>query len=62
MNLPFCKLDAQGGCIAVGAAAVFISPNGIAVDSSGNVYVADTFNQRVVKIPAPQIAAKEVFR
>ena len=27
----------------------FYSPNGIAVDSSGNVYVADTENQRIQK-------------
>jgi serine/threonine-protein kinase len=27
-------------------------PGGVAVDSSGNVYVADTYNNRVVKLAA----------
>jgi DNA-binding beta-propeller fold protein YncE len=34
----------------------FNSPSGLAVDSRGNVYVADTNNQRVQKL-APQAAA-----
>uniref|UniRef100_UPI004049C03A LamG-like jellyroll fold domain-containing protein n=1 Tax=Flavobacterium sp. TaxID=239 RepID=UPI004049C03A len=33
-----------------GAAARFFSPQGIVVDASGNVYVADTSNQRIRKI------------
>lgn len=35
---------------ATGSAARFNTPNGVAVDSSGNVYVADTFNHTIRKI------------
>jgi formylglycine-generating enzyme required for sulfatase activity/sugar lactone lactonase YvrE len=35
-----------------GAAASFSMPRGVAVDASGNVYVADTYNVRVRKITA----------
>jgi sugar lactone lactonase YvrE len=41
---------ATGSVNAVGAAARFQSPQGIAVDSSGNVYVADTANCLIRKI------------
>ena len=32
------------------ATARFSDPSGVAVDSSGNLYVADTFNNRIRKI------------
>ena len=35
------------------SAARFSDPNGLAVDASGNVYVADTANSRVLRFLAP---------
>ncbi len=42
----------QGSADGVGSAARFSYPNGVAVDSSGNVYVADTGNCTIRKITA----------
>ena len=35
----------------------FMSPNGVAVDSAGNVYVTDAGNKRVLKLPKQQRVA-----
>jgi sugar lactone lactonase YvrE len=39
-----------GGLDGNGAAAQFGAPNGIAVDSSGNIYVADTINDTIRRV------------
>jgi sugar lactone lactonase YvrE len=40
----------SGSDDGIGCAARFHSPNGVAVDNAGNVYVADTFNSTIRKI------------
>jgi len=42
--------DASGNTDGIGAAARFNYPSGVAVDSSGNAYVADSGNNRIRKI------------
>ena len=44
---------ASGSTDATGPAASFNFPLGVATDSAGNVYVADTFNQTIRKITPP---------
>ncbi len=39
-----------GSANGTGSAARFIAPNGVAVDSAGNLYVADTFNHTIRKM------------
>jgi sugar lactone lactonase YvrE len=45
-----CAYPQFGNADGTGAAAQFAWPNGVAVDSSGNVYVADTQNETIRKI------------
>jgi sugar lactone lactonase YvrE len=42
--------DTSGSTDGMGLAASFNTPFGVAVDASGNVYVADTFNHKIRKI------------
>ena len=49
----FTTLAGGGGVTSpdqAGSAARFNNPNGVAVDSAGDVYVADTFNQVIRKV------------
>ena len=63
MNCLFGRMDTSAGVVTTlagstssgsangtGAAASFNSPIGVAVDSSGNVYVADPLNNMIRKI------------
>ncbi len=46
-----------GSTDGVGGAARFNSPNGVAVDSSTNLYVADTFNHTIRKITPARVVS-----
>jgi len=44
------NLGGRGNVGGMGAQARFASPNGVAIDSAGNVYVADTLNYTIRRI------------
>jgi len=44
------SISAEGFLDGTGTAALFKGPNGMAVDSSGNIYLADQLNRRIRKI------------
>ncbi len=46
-----------GNMDGAGNAALFRSPGGVAVDGSGNVYVADTYNHRIRKITSTGVVS-----
>ena len=46
-----------GSSDGVGALATFNQPNGVAVDSAGNVYVADTGNKTIRKISSADVVS-----
>jgi uncharacterized protein (TIGR03437 family) len=46
-------ITSQGGDLNVMTSTSLCSPRGVLVDSSGNLYVADTGNGRVVRFPSP---------
>jgi sugar lactone lactonase YvrE len=52
----------QGSIDGTGAAARFYAPSGVAVDSAGNVYVADTANHIIRKITPAGVVTTIVGR
>ena len=53
----FAGSGAKGAKDATGAAASFNMPSGLAVDASGNVYVADENNNLIRKITAAGVVS-----
>jgi len=53
----FAGTGAQDSVDGPGASAQFNRPSGVAVDSSGNVYVADQFGQRIRKITSSGVVS-----
>jgi hypothetical protein len=52
----------NGSSDGTGAAARFDSPSGVAVDSAGNLYVADTNNSTIRKITSAGVVTTVVGR
>ena len=53
----FAGTGAIGSADGIGTSATFNTPNGVAVDASGNVYVVDTGNQKIRKITAAGVVS-----
>jgi hypothetical protein len=65
MNNRIQKFDANGAYVeqwgTKGTAdGQFNNPQGVAVDKSGNVYVADTYNQRIQKLTASAVPLSKI--
>ncbi|NVM62239.1 RHS repeat-associated protein [Mucilaginibacter sp. SG538B] len=53
----FAGSGAQGSADGTGSSASFYYPCGVAVDGSGNVYVADAFNNKIRKITSAGVVS-----
>jgi DNA-binding beta-propeller fold protein YncE len=52
VNSRVLRIDAGGTITTLATRGIALNaPLGVAVDSSGNVFVADTYNDRVVRLP-----------
>ena len=56
----FAGSGSQGSADGTGTAATFYDPSGVAVDGSGNVYVADYANHLIRKITLAGVGYKVV--
>jgi sugar lactone lactonase YvrE len=57
-NLNADGFPLPGSADGIGTAARFFHPSGIAVDSAGNIYVADTFNHTIRKIDTAAVVSR----
>jgi hypothetical protein len=55
------RIASRGSADGTGSAARFASPSGVAVDSAGNVYVADALNHKI-RLGPPVLVTQPAFR